>query len=127
MAVDLAAPVVVVDDHPGTVGILKALLARLGFTAVEGFGEGAAAWQRLQEGSCALVISDWNMSPMSGHELLLKVRGKDGGRVPFVLISGENSAERAVKARLGGADNFLVKPFDARTFKACLVEVLGAF
>ena len=127
MSVNLSAPVLVVDDHPGTVGILKALMARLGFTAVEGFGDALSAWKRLQDGPCALIVCDWNMSPTSGHDFLLKVRARPGERTPFVLISAENSAARVIEARRAGADNFLVKPFDAATLKQRLSEVLGEF
>lgn len=125
MGVNLAAPVLVIDDHPGTVGILKALLTRLGFTAVEGFGDAFSAWKRLQAGPCALVVCDWNMAPTSGCDLLQKVRARAGDRTPFILISGESSAERVIEARRSGADNFLVKPFNAATLKARLTEVLG--
>lgn len=127
MSVDLATPILVVDDHAATVGVVKLLLRKLGFTAVEGVADGATAWTRLQEKPCGLVISDWNMPSGSGHELLVRVRGKEGDRIPFVMMTGDNSAERVIQARRAGADNFLVKPFDARNFKACLVEVLGAF
>ena len=125
MAVNLAAPVLVVDDHPAMVGILTALLTRLGFTAVEGFGDALSAWKRLQNGPCALVVCDWNMAPTSGHDLLKQVRGRDGARTPFILVSGESSADRVIEARRAGADNFLVKPFDAATLKIRLTEVLG--
>ena len=127
MSVDQAAPVLVVDDHPGVVGVVKLLLERMGFTAVEGLTDGAAAWSRLQNGACSLVVSDWNMTPTSGLQLLAQVRARPGARLPFVVMTGENSAERVIEARQAGADNFLVKPFDAQTFKARLVEVLGPF
>lgn len=127
MSVDLAAPILVVDDHPGAVSVVKLLLQRLGFTAVEGVTDGVSAWKRLQDSPCALVISDWNMSPTSGLDLLLKLRERSGKSIPFMMITGENSAERVIEARRAGADNFLVKPFDMQTFKAGLTEVLGPF
>ncbi len=125
---DLKAPVLLVDDHEGTVSILKVLLGRLGFESVEGCADGASAWSRLEDSEYSLVISDWHMAPMSGHDLLVKLRTKETKRrTPFVVITADSSTDSVVAAKRAGADNYMVKPFDAETLKAQLVAVIGDF
>ncbi|CAN5318651.1 response regulator [soil metagenome] len=125
---DLKAPVLVVDDHEGTVGILKGLLTRLGFETVEGCTSASSAWDRLEGTEYGLVISDWHMTPMSGHDLLVRLRAKESKRrTPFVVVTADASTDSVVTARRAGADNYMVKPFSAETLKAQLVTVIGDF
>ena len=125
---DLKAPVLVVDDHEGVVGILKALLTRLGFESVDGCTDGVSALAKLEEAEYGLVISDWHMAPTSGYDLLVRLRAKENRkRTPFVVVTADASTESVVAARRAGADNYLVKPFDAETLKTQLAAVLGEF
>ena len=125
---DLKAPVLVVDDHEPVVGILTALLTRLGFTSVEGCTDAGAACARLEDTDFGLIISDWNMAPTSGYDLLVRLRARENKRrTPFVVVTADASTETVVAAKRAGADNFIVKPFNAETLKAQLVSVIGEF
>ena len=57
------------------------------------------ALQKLRDKSYSLVISDWNMEPMSGLQLLKEVRA-DGqlSNLPFVMITAESKTENVVAA-----------------------------
>jgi two-component system chemotaxis response regulator CheY len=64
------------------------------------------------------VISDWNMEPMTGYDLLKQVRADPLlGQVPFIMVTGSAQVENVMAAKKAGVNNFIVKPFDALTMK----------
>ena len=72
----------------------------------------------------ALVISDSHMSPMTGMELLQRMRADERmAQTPFVMVANDN----AEAAEAHGAYSFIVKPFSAQALKSTLVPVIGAF
>ena len=66
MALDPSMPVLVVDDYSTMVRIIRNLLHQLGFSDVDDANDGAAALAKMRAKRYGLVISDWNMEPMSG-------------------------------------------------------------
>lgn len=128
MAVDYNMPILIVDDYRTMLKIIRNLLKQLGFTNVEEATDGSEALGKLREGEFDLVISDWNMEPMTGLELLKEVRADDRLRaVPFIIITAESKIENVVAAKEAGVSNYIVKPFNAATLKAKLTSVLGPF
>jgi DNA-binding NtrC family response regulator len=69
MALDPSMPVLVVDDYSTMVRIIRNLLRQVGFSDVDDANDGAAALAKMRAKRYGLVISDWNMEPMSGYEL----------------------------------------------------------
>jgi two-component system chemotaxis response regulator CheY len=126
--VDMNMPILIVDDYKTMLRIIRNLLKQLGFDNVDEATDGAAALQKLRDKSYGLVISDWNMEPMSGLQLLKEVRadGKLAG-LPFVMITAESKTENVVAAKQAGVTNYIVKPFNAATLKQKLSAVLGNF
>ena len=90
--------------------------------------DGTDALVKLRSKKYDLVISDWNMEPMSGLQLLKEVRA-DGrtASVPFIMITAESKTENVVAAKEAGVNNYIVKPFNAATLKQKLSSVVGAF
>lgn len=128
MAVDFNMPILIVDDYRTMLKIIRNLLKQLGFTNVEEAIDGSEALGKLREGEFDLVISDWNMEPMTGLQLLKEVRADDRLRpVPFIIITAESKIENVVAAKEAGVSNYIVKPFNAATLKAKLTSVLGPF
>jgi two-component system chemotaxis response regulator CheY len=123
----MSAPILIVDDYNTMIRILRNLLRQLGFSNIDEASDGRTALTKLRSKDYALVISDWNMEPMTGVELLQRVRAEERTKeTPFVMVANDsgdaiNTAERA------GAAACLVKPFNAQTLKTKLVGVLGAF
>jgi two-component system, chemotaxis family, chemotaxis protein CheY len=70
VSLDLSTPVLVVDDYQTMVRILRNLLKQIGFNDVDDASDGQAALEKLRSKKYGLVISDWNMAPMTGYELL---------------------------------------------------------
>jgi len=128
MAVDYNMPILIVDDYKTMLKIIRNLLKQLGFTNVEEATDGSEALGKLRDGEFDLVISDWNMEPMTGLQLLKEVRADDRLRaVPFIIITAESKIENVVAAKEAGVSNYIVKPFNATTLKAKLTSVLGPF
>ena len=73
----------------------------------------------LREKRYGLVISDWNMEPMTGYELLKEMRADPQlVRVPFIMITAESKTENVIAAKKAGVSNYIVKPFNAQTLKS---------
>jgi len=128
MAVDKNMPILIVDDYKTMLRIIRNLLNQIGFTNVEEATDGSAALQKLREGKFRLVISDWNMEPMGGIQLLREVREDHKlQKIPFIMVTAESKTENVVIAKEAGVSNYIVKPFNAATLKSKLVGVLGEF
>ena len=128
MAVDLSMPVLVVDDYKTMVRIIRNLLGQLGFENVHEAADGQEAFKLMQETKFGLVISDWNMEPMTGYELLQKVRADDGLKgTPFIMVTAESKTENVIAAKKAGVNNYIVKPFNAATLKSKVAAVIGDF
>lgn len=126
MAVDRAMNVLVVDDYKSMVRIVRGLLNQLGFHNVDEALDGPSALALIKSKSYGLVLSDWNMQPMSGLELLKAVRAEDRTRaLPFVMVTAEAKAENVVAARQAGVNNYVIKPFTLAVLKQKLSTVLG--
>ena len=80
MAVDLSMPVLIVDDYNTMIRIIRNLLRQLGFEHVDDAHDGAAALEKMRRRRYGLVISDWNMEPMTGYDLLQRVRADPSWR-----------------------------------------------
>jgi two-component system, chemotaxis family, chemotaxis protein CheY len=128
MAIDMSMQVLVVDDYKTMLRIISNLLKQLGFENVEEASDGTEALEKMKKNSYGLVISDWNMEPMTGYELLLKVRADDGlKRTPFIMVTAESKTENVIAAKKAGVNNYIVKPFNAATLKQKITAVLGEF
>jgi len=126
MAVDLSMPVLVVDDYKTMIRIIRNLLKQLGFSDVDDAADGTEALGKMRERKYGLVISDWNMEPMTGYELLKEVRTDDGlARTPFIMVTAESKTENVIAAKKAGVNNYIVKPFNAATLKSKIDAVFG--
>ena len=128
MAIDLNMQILIVDDYKTMLRIIRNLMKQLGFNNVDEATDGSAALQKLRDKKYDLVISDWNMEPMTGLQLLQEVRA-DGELkgMPFIMVTAESKTENVIAAKQAGVNNYIVKPFNAATLKSKLQAVLGNF
>jgi two-component system chemotaxis response regulator CheY len=118
--------VLIVDDYNTMRRILRNLLGQIGFANVEEAEDGAGGLKKMREHNIGLVISDWNMTPMSGLEFLKEVRSDALLKeTPFIMITAESKTEKVVAAKAAGVSNYIVKPFNADTLKKKIEAVLG--
>lgn len=128
MAIDKNMPILIVDDYKTMLRIIKNLLNQLGFNNVDEATDGGMALQRMAEKKYGLIISDWNMEPMSGFELLQKIRAAEATKtLPFIMITAESKTENVIAAKQAGVSNYIVKPFNAETLKTKMSAVFGPF
>jgi two-component system chemotaxis response regulator CheY len=119
-------PVLVVDDYTTMVRIIRNLLRQLGFADIDDAPDGAAALAKMHSKCYGLVISDWNMEPMTGFELLREMRADpELGETPFIMVTAESKTENVIAARKAGVNNYIVKPFNAQTLKAKIEAVFA--
>jgi two-component system chemotaxis response regulator CheY len=124
MALDPKMPVLVVDDYSTMVRIIKNLLRQLGFIDVDDASDGAAALEKMKLKRYGLVISDWNMEPMTGFDLLKTVRANpEIQTTPFIMVTAESKTENVIAAKKAGVNNYIVKPFNAQTLKSKIEQV----
>ncbi|HVO17072.1 MAG TPA: response regulator [Alphaproteobacteria bacterium] len=126
--VDKNMNVLIVDDYKTMLRIIRNLLKQLGFENVEEATDGGMALAKLREKPYGLVISDWNMEPMTGLQLLKEVRADARLKnTPFIMVTAESKTENVVSAKQAGVNNYIVKPFNAETLKSKISAVLGDF
>lgn len=129
MAVDKNMRILIVDDYKTMLRIIRNLLRQLGFENVEEATDGSAALTVLRGGDAFdLIISDWNMEPMTGLQLLREVRADAKLKgLPFIMVTAESKSENVIAAKEAGVSNYIVKPFNAETLKSKMVSVIGDF
>jgi two-component system chemotaxis response regulator CheY len=128
MAVDMNMKVLIVDDYKTMLRILRNLLRQLNFNNIDEATDGSMALQKLREEPFGMVISDWNMEPMTGIQLLREVRADEKLKhLPFIMITAESKSENVIAANEAGVSNYIVKPFNAETLKTKMASVLGDF
>jgi two-component system chemotaxis response regulator CheY len=126
MAVDLSMPILVVDDYSTMIRIIRNLLRQLGFEDVDDASDGALALAKMRDKRYGLVISDWNMEPMTGYELLKQVRADPNlSTVPFIMVTAESKTENVIAAKQAGVNNYIVKPFNADTLRSKIESVFA--
>ncbi len=128
MAVDKNMNILIVDDYKTMLRIIRNLLRQLGFVNIDEATDGAMALSMMRGANYGLVISDWNMEPMTGLQLLREVRADAKLKAtPFIMVTAESKSENVIAAKEAGVSNYIVKPFNAETLKTKMVSVLGDF
>jgi two-component system chemotaxis response regulator CheY len=119
MAVDISTPILIVDDYTTMIRIIRNLLRQLGFEQIDDANDGSSALAKMRARRYGLVISDWNMEPMTGYDLLQEVRGDPSlSATPFIMVTAESKTENVIAAKNAGVSNYIVKPFNAQTLKS---------
>lgn len=128
MAVDLEMPVLIVDDYATMLRIVRNLLKQIGFQNIDEAVDGGSALQMMKLKKYGLVISDWNMEPVTGIEFLRNVRSDPELKAtPFIMVTAESKSENVIEAKKAGVSNYIVKPFSSEVLKGKISSVLGAF
>jgi two-component system, chemotaxis family, chemotaxis protein CheY len=119
--------ILVVDDYNTMVRIVRKLLKQIGYEDVDEAANGEQALGMIQKTQYGLIISDWNMEPMTGFELLQRVRAAEAtAKTPFILVTAESRPDNIVAAQKSGASEYIVKPFTAPVLKEKIEKALAA-
>ena len=118
--------ILVVDDYPTMVRIMRKLLKQIGYDDVDDAGNGKDALEKIGAKSYGLIISDWNMEPMTGFQLLEKVRAEPAtASIPFILVTAESKPENILAAKNAGVTGYLIKPFNEKLLKERIDQALA--
>jgi two-component system chemotaxis response regulator CheY len=115
----------VVEDDRVLRDTVSFMLRRMGFQHVDTAGDVESAFALLHKRDVDVVISDWNMDPLNGLDLLAMIRAH--GRlasVPVIMMSANMSEDYWVQAIKAGATDFLQKPFALKALHDTVTLVL---
>jgi two-component system response regulator FlrC len=118
------AVIAIVEDDNALREVLCETAELAGYRVLS-FVDGSDCLQGLQSAAVDLVISDLQMAPMDGLELLRELRRRHRD-VPFVLMTAHGTIQSAIDAMRLGATDYLVKPFEAEVLVAGLDQWLPA-
>lgn len=124
MTIHSHSDILIVDDSGVIRSVVRKLLMQLGFKTIDEASDGAAALKKIFEEHADLVISDWNMEPMNGEELLQQVRAnKKCEHLPFIMMTADPTIEKIVRARRSAVSCFINKPFRAEELQVKIAEI----
>lgn len=119
--------VTIVDDDRQMRSILTACLSAFGITDIQVCTDGKEALGRLWLFPADIVLTDWEMKPMSGIELVQALRDdmtSPRPDIPIIMITGHTAAEKVLEARDSGVTLFLAKPIAPHALYARLVHIV---
>jgi two-component system chemotaxis response regulator CheY len=116
--------VLIVDDQTTMLRIIRNMLQQIGFKNIHDTTSGETAIEMSQNTAFDLIISDWNMEPVSGLDFLKAVRASPKTQqTPFIMVTAENKIENIVIAKQAGVNNYIVKPFSQETLRGKIEQV----
>jgi response regulator RpfG family c-di-GMP phosphodiesterase len=118
----LVVRVLIVDDDPALRKILSVMLTQSAFVC-RSAASGEEALCLLEKHPFEVVISDLRMPGISGMDLLVEVRQRYP-HLAFLMVTGEDETRVGVRAMQLGADDYLLKPFDAEVVLGSLQRAL---
>jgi CheY-like chemotaxis protein len=119
--------VLVVDDDPMSLELMKRYLPRFGVATVLLASNGAKALEMLQEHQIDLVILDIMMPHINGYELAALIREEPMlARIPLIAMTSQGMFEGNPQADRAGIQLVIAKPFNHCMLKEALDYYLGA-
>ena len=124
MSADPNMTILVVDDFSTMRRIVKNILRQLGFNKTIEADDGTTALEKLKSEKVDFVITDWNMPKMTGLELVKMIRSdSELKHLPILMVTAEALQENIVAAAKAGVNNYIVKPFDAKTLSEKMSKI----
>ncbi len=109
--------ILIVDDHDFIRSLIREILKALGCQKIKDVSSGKAAWDMVAAYNPDIIITDWEMDPMSGIELTKRLRtdpNSPSPYVPIIMITGYGEVEKVVEARDHGVTEYIIKPISAK-------------
>lgn len=120
-----AFTILLVEDSVLMRSLVRDMLRPAGNFAVLEASDGQEALTVLHGHRVDLVLSDWNMQPMNGLQLLQTMRTDPGlCDTPFIMMTGEQTPQTVTHAVAAGVAGFLAKPFGRDQLAKLLTRVI---
>ena len=122
---NLFIKILVVDEFTASRKVLVYTLEKLGFVNIEEVSDGYTALVRLKSALFDLVITDRELSKMSGLQLLGQIR-KDQAlkHIPVLMVTEDTNPENIVEATKAGVNVYIVKPIKLSSFAEKIGNIL---
>ena len=118
----MSSTVLIVEDDQPLKEAMAATLSGAGLSVMAA-ADGSEALRILDDAAVDLIISDVQMKPMDGHQLL-QILGERRPELPVVLMTAYGTIDKAVDAMKLGATDYLVKPFEAAQLRDTVTHYL---
>ena len=116
--------ILVVDDFAATRNILINTLAQLGYNNTDEAGDGYSALVKLKSAIFDFVVLEWNMSKMSGMELLEQIRAIPNLKnIPVLMVTEDGLQENIVAAVKAGLNASVIKPVEVNKFEKIFEKI----
>lgn len=117
MSVKASIKILVAGEFAASRKVLVYTLEQLGFDNMEEVTDAYSALVRLKSALFELVITDWEMSKMSGLQLLQQIRADpELKQIPVLMVSEDTNPQNIVAATKAGVNAYLIKPFEVASF-----------
>ena len=110
----------IVDDEPFIQRIVKSILTSLGVRDIRVANDGAGGYKLLQRKPADLIFVDWTMKPISGIDLVKKIRSSNDQNIadiPIIMLTAHSEREYVEQAVQAGANDYLVKPVSPKLLR----------
>ncbi|HEU5305081.1 MAG TPA: type II/IV secretion system protein, partial [Gemmatimonadales bacterium] len=119
------ATVLLVEDEDQLRRVMKDLLQREGYNVAEA-RDGIQALDEVDRHAPDVIILDLNLPGIDGYSVLAQLRSRPATRkIPVMVLTAKGDEDNEVRVFELGADDFVTKPFRARSLTARLEAVLG--
>ena len=116
--------ILVVDEFTASRKALVYTLEQLGYENMEEVPDGYSALVRLKSALFDLVITDWEMSKMSGLQLLREIRADQVLKhIPVLMVTEDTNLENIVDAVKAGLNAYVIKPVDVTSFSVKMKNI----
>lgn len=117
--------ILLVEDSPLMRSLVRDMLRPAERFTIIDAGDGGAALEVLARQRVDVVLSDWNMQPVNGLQLLQTMRADPAlASIPFIMMSGEQTPHTITHAVAAGVAGFLTKPFGRDQLAKVLTRVI---
>lgn len=113
--------ILIVDDEPKIVDVVKSYLEHSSFTVVSA-SNGRQAYEKLEKENPDLIILDWMLPDTTGVEICRTIRQKSN--VPILMLTAKVEEENILQGLQTGADDYVTKPFSPRQLVARVEAIL---
>ena len=110
--------ILIVDDDQQLSLVLKMMLAEMGFSDIEMTRSGTEAFNRLKQTQYDFLITEWDTQHLNGIELIRRIRNDAESKnpsLPVIMLTGRAEVNDVQEARDMGVNEYVVKPFSAKT------------
>lgn len=129
MAIDFKRlKILIVEDNQDIQKIIHDIIHTLGFGVIDTAKNGEEAFSMFKAQKHDIIVTDWEMSPVNGLELVRNIRrdSESPNRfVPIIMITGYAAPKRVIEARDAGMTEFVVKPFTAEHIIKRITHVIN--